>query len=193
MIFLKRSLCLILLTAVLGGCGNDKEATVGLGGIKKSLKDIATVRKQQATPAPAVTRAALSAFKTPMIMADVPAIGLTTFLVPVAQNGAVETWGTVDDKTISFRQGVMIATRGFGPDIMQATAPTAAQLAVGSGKYSRVYYYLDGADQTLRREYACSLASLGAETITVVDRQHLTRHVTETCTGNGGDFVNEYW
>jgi len=172
------------------GCGTDNEATVALR-IATSTAREAIARRGQ--PAPAVTRAMLDGFSTPMIMAEIPALKLTTFVVPLAQNGDVETWATVDDKTISFLQGIMVATRGFGPDIMQATGPSAAQLARGSGSHDRSYYYLDGADQTQRFDYHCTVAVAGVETITVVPEQHQTRHIVENCTGKPGVFVNEYW
>ncbi|MGB8812874.1 MAG: YjbF family lipoprotein, partial [Paracoccaceae bacterium] len=63
----------------------------------------------------------------------------------------------------------------------------------GSGTYDRVYQYLDGGDQVQNFAYRCTLANAGTEAITVVNQQHTTRHVIESCTGKPGDFVNEYW
>lgn len=126
-------------------------------------------------------------------MASIPKFGTNAFFVPYGQNGAIETWASPEGQTISFRGGVMVATRGFGGDIMQSAGPSIGQIASGSGKHTRIYDYLDGADQNLRREFACTLRNAGMETITVVDRQHTTRHIVEDCTGNGGQFTNEYW
>lgn len=194
---LGRHICLALMVAVgLSSCGTDRDANSGTKIIKQTATQLFTSRKKRraaATPAPAITRAALDKFHSPMMQIEVPTLGLTTFIVPFAQNGDVETWSSVDDQTISFRQGIMIATRGFGSDLMQSIAPSAAQIASGAGTYDRAYYYLDGADKTQRFDYRCTLANLGVEAITVVDRQHSTLHVTESCIGKQGDFVNEYW
>lgn len=185
---------LLLATALaVGGCGSDKEVSAGLKGVAGLVKQSIASRGQPTASAPVITREALAAYSTPMIMAELPAIGLTTFLVPFGQNADVETWSTVDDKTISFRQGVMVATRGFGPDLMQAVAPSVAQLANGEGSHHRVFYYLDGADQIRQRDFDCTLTRLGDEVVTVVGVQHSTNHVKETCVGKGHDFVNEYW
>ena len=184
-----RALVLLMVLGI-GGCGSDRDATAGARLLQTSMKGLFSGRAQ---PAPAVTRAMLEAYSTPMIMAEIPALKLTTFLVPLAQNGDIETWSTADDKTISFRQGIMVATRGLGPDIMQAIAPTLAQLASGTGSHDRSYYYLDGADQTQRFDYHCTVAVAGTETITVVSEPHATRHVTESCAGKAGKFVNDYW
>lgn len=189
----RRLLLLVATALVIGGCGNDKEAGAGIKGVAQLVKQAIAPRGQQAAQAPAITREALGAYKTPMIMAELPAIGLTTFLVPFGQNVDVQTWSTVDDKTISFRQGVMVATRGFGPDLMQAVVPSAAQLARGVGSHRRVHYYLDGADHIRQHDFDCTLSRSGAETVTVVGIEYATDHVTETCSRGGQDFANEYW
>lgn len=180
----------------LSGCGSDKDATAGARLIKSTATQLITSRKKRAAaavPVQPITREALNQFHSPMMQIELPATGLTSFIVPFGQNGDVDTWSSVDDQTISFRQGIMIATRGFGPDIMESTGPSVNQIASGAGNYARSYYYLDGADKTQRFDYQCSLANMGADTITVVDQQHSTRHITESCTGKQGDFVNEYW
>lgn len=179
----------------LAGCGNDPEANAALRFAKELGTTMANRVKggEQAAGGAGITRAQLEQFNSPMIMVRVPAMDMTSFFVPYGQNGGVETWASPDNRTISFRQGVMVATRGFGPDIMQSAGPSAAQLAAGSGSHKRIYDYLDGADQNLRREFVCTVRNAGAETITVVDRQHTTRHVIEECAGNGVEFTNEYW
>ncbi len=185
---------LLVATLGLAGCGNDQNANAGANIAKSALKGIVAARKAKNTPpAPALTRADLAAFKQPILKAEIPAIGLTTYFVPAANTNGVQTWRSADNQSVSFRDGVLVATRGFGPDIMQASVPTAATLARGTGSHSRVYFYLDGADQTQRFDYQCVLASLGAESITVVERQHSARHVQEHCTGKRGEFTNDYW
>lgn len=183
----------LIAAAALSGCGSDKEPTLGGKLLGEAVKLASASRTAKAAPRSAITRAELAAYKTPMIMAEIPSIGFFTFVVPYGQNGDVETWASTDDKTIAFRQGVVVGTRGFGGDMMQAQAPTIGQIASGSGTHQRIYYFTDGADRTLRFEFACTLANRGATAITVVERQHTVRHVTESCTGKSADFVNEYW
>lgn len=181
------------ITLALAGCGNDRDATAGARLTGTIVKAVVGKKDKPAAAGPPTTRARLAQFKTPMIMAELPNRGTFTFVVPNAVNGDVETWASADDKTISLRQGIVVATRGFGPDLMQSVVPSISQVASGSGTVQRVYYYLDGADQTQRRDFTCTLANLGPATITVVERQHTTRHVAEACTGDSGSFTNEYW
>lgn len=182
------------LALALAGCASDGTPSPALAVARLAQ---AEVLSRRAAPggeaAPAITRAQLAQYDTPMIMAEIPSAGLTAFVVPFARNGAVETWSTIDDRTIAFRGGIMVATRGFGPDILQSDAPEIARIASGTGTFRRSYYFTDGADQTRRFEYLCTLADRGMTTVTVVERQHTVRHVTESCSGNGVDFVNDYW
>jgi hypothetical protein len=193
--FSRLAALMLALGMTVSACGNDKDANAGA----RIIKDVGTLlvarTKGGGAPAaaPAITRAQLAAFNSPMIMAKLPATGITSFFVPYGRNGDVETWASPEGQTLSFRQGILIATRGFGPDLMQSAGPTIGQIASGSGSYSRIYEYLDGADQNLRRKFDCSLSGHGSATITVVERQHTTRLVRETCVGNGADFTNEYW
>ena len=91
------------------------------------------------------------------------------------------------------QDGIVVATRGFGPDIMTSIAPGIAQVRQASGSFARSYYYLDGADQKLRLTYACTFAPNGTEAVEVLGKVYATRRVTETCTGPDSSFENVYW
>lgn len=176
----------------LSACGNQQDTSpfVTAG---KTLFESVTGGKEATTPAAPITRADLAKLGVPVIRGEVATAGSTLYLVPIATNGDATIWSTSDDLTVTFRNGVLVQTRGFGPDIMQATAPTVSQLQNGVGNHQRSYTYLDGGDQLARYTYDCSLRFAGAETITVVGQQHSTRHVIEHCIGKRAEFTNEYW
>lgn len=182
----------VVAALALAGCGNDKSAAPGLRAVKGVAGDLLKRNKGGGAPTP-LSRAQLAGFNTPMLMAEVKTADVLLYLVPFGQNGGVETWATSDDRTLSFRDGVLVATRGLGPDIMQAEVPSRAQLALGRGSHGRAYYYLDGNDKIRRQSWSCTLSDRGMEAISVVGMQHTTRHVVETCTGEGGEITNEYW
>lgn len=181
----------LALMVALAACGSDKTGPSTFKAIKGLVAASAGLGKGAAAPAPALTRADLQKVGAAVTVVELQ--GLTMYMVPAGTNRGVTTWTSAEDRTVSLRDGVMVATRGFGPDIMQTAAPTAAQLASGRGTLQRSYYYLDGADQTQRFDYTCTLAFAGIETITVFDRQHTTRHVTETCRNPAVEFTNNYW
>lgn len=174
-------------------CGSDKEATAGARIMRDVAKRLILPGREVAPTVAALKRADLEKLGTPILLAEIPSNSYFTLLVPQGVNGGVETWASGDSRTLSFRDGILIATRGFGPDIMQAAGPSLEQVASGEGEYTRIYEYLDGSDKTQRRTYRCRLENRGAAEITVVERQHTVRHVAEICQGDAGEFVNEYW
>lgn len=190
---LSRCAALCLASAlVLSACGNDDTASPGMAAGKQVITGMWKKRTGSGVAPEEISRAQLVAFNSPMILASIEG-GVRLYLVPIAQNGNVETWSTTDDRTLSFRDGVLVATRGLGPDIMQASVPSRAQLQIDGGKHSRSYYYLDGNDKSQRVDFDCSVQDLGMDQIVVVAMQHTARHMKESCTGNGGIFANEYW
>lgn len=138
-------------------------------------------------------RASLEGGGQPIILASIPSLKYGTFHAPFGRNGDVQTWASPGYQEISLRNGVLIATRGFGPDLMSASAPDIATLQRGSGTVQRQYFYLDGADQRQVFEFTCTISTAGTETITVVAKSHATRKVVEACSGPTGSFTNSYW
>jgi hypothetical protein len=95
--------------------------------------------------------------------------------------------------TVSLRQGVLLATRGFGADLMAADVPGAATLAKGGSAYSRAHTLLDGTDQPIRTIYSCSVMSRQPQAIVVVEVSYQTTHVVESCSDGNSTFENEFW
>ena len=176
----------------LSACGNQQNETSPLLIAGQTLYS-SVMGDDKSEPAAPVTRADLAKLNVPVIRGEITVVGMKIYLVPIAANGDAATWSTSDDLTVTFRNGVMVQTRGVGPDLMQASAPSLSQLQNGAGNHQRSYTYLDGGDQLVRYTYDCSVRFAGAETITVVGQQHSTRHVIEDCTGKWAKFSNEYW
>lgn len=176
----------------LGACGSDKGQSSPAVLFGKTLAGVVMGNGGGAAPAQ-VSRAELEKLGTPVIMGTIASSGGLLYLVPISQQGNVVTWSTSNDITITFKDDVMSQTRGIGPDIMESATPSRSQLQNPGSTYRRSYAYLDGGDRLVRFTYDCAVSFAGAETITVVGRQHSTRHMLEQCTGNRGQFTNEYW
>lgn len=181
-----------LLCGAVAGCGNQTEISPVLGAIASTAKGLRQGKGVAAPPAE-VTRADLAKLNVPVIKGELKSGNATFYLVPIAVKGDIQTWSTSDKLTVTFRNGVMAETRGFGPDIMQSTGPTLAQLRSGNSTHRRSYVYLDGGDQLIRVSYDCTARSAGPATVTVVAQQHSTTHVVENCTSKGVNFTNDYW
>jgi|JI7StandDraft_1071085.scaffolds.fasta_scaffold10709_4 hypothetical protein len=191
----------LLALAMLAACGNDKGAPSPLGQAvgsvaKATLGGIKARRAGKAgtaqAPAP-VTRADLEKYGIPILRAVIASRGADALLTISDDKGEVVTWSTTDGTTFSLRNGVLIQTRGMGPDLMSAQVPTLGMLGQAGGTHQRMYYFLGPEDQPTRRTYDCTMSLKGRETITIFDRKHTVTHVTETCVRPQGKIENEFW
>lgn len=192
---------LLLTGLALAGCGNDQQADDTQVSLKAGAKIGSLAlslggkgQSQAMSPAAiAALRGALETSGQPIYAVAVPDLGYANLMAPYGQNGAVQTWASMSYETISMRDGILVATRGFGPDIMTTVTPDIAQVRRASGSFARSYYYLDGADQKLLLTYACTFAPSGTETVIVLGKAYGTHRVTESCAGVDSPFVNTYW
>lgn len=186
----------------LSACGSDK------GPPALPIKAILTAQIEMlkgggdapaaavAAPDPAVLaegRRVLQEAGQPVISVTDRSLGLAAFMVPLGQNADVVTWASPEYQTLGMRDGVILATRGFGADLMSAVVPSAAALRAGVGAHQRVHYVLDGADQTREQRFGCQLSVSNGETIAILGLSYLTKKVDEVCTGAAGSFTNSYW
>jgi len=125
-----------------------------------------------------------------------PERGATATLAPVARNGDVTVWQTLDGITLSFRDGLLVGTRGLGDDLMSAdVAGTQAMLrAPATDLYHlHVRSYLDGEDRTLYRRYHCREAGRTVSDLNIGGETRPTRRIAVDCTAPDGAMSNVYW
>lgn len=195
-----------LALALLGACGSDKTGSSpvmsAVGSFAKdSLAKVSPGKKAAATGAakggkgtdPAKRRAELEKAGKPVLRVSSKAMGLASFVKIADAKGPVLTWATPDGATFSQRNGVLIQTRGLGADLMSATAPSVAQLMQPGQKYTRIYYFLGGDDQGVKRTYDCVTTIAGPDRIEILGRAHATTHVVETCARSGVKVKNDFW
>ena len=197
----RATLALILAaTTALSGCGSDSNVTAAALPSKIFLSTLLARVKAAKTPPPTLDPVSLLALRNvlekdgqPILLVLNPSLKYSDLMAPYGQNAGVQTWSSTSYTTISLRDGLVVATRGFGPDIMSATAPTLATLSAAQGQYRRSYYYLDGADQRQVLTYDCTLSSGGSQAISVLGKSFVTRVVVESCSGGAGSLTNQYW
>jgi hypothetical protein len=146
----------------------------------------------QLAPIGNVSRADIEKSREPVMKLRVPSRGIETFLTVRDTRGDVVNWFSADGMLFSFRNGVLIETRGLGADLMSSAAPGGGQIASGSG-HRRSYFFMDADDQTGRRDYNCSVATDGNEVVTIYGHVHNTRKLSEICEREGGRITNHYW
>ncbi|TDL88147.1 hypothetical protein E2L05_08885 [Meridianimarinicoccus aquatilis] len=102
---------------------------------------------------------ALANTTRPLVMVEQPGLDLADFFVLAARSGDIATYGSSSQASISFDGPVMVATRGFGADLMSGDAGSLPDLLAArqSGQYKRVVRYLDGENQTISYPVQCNL------------------------------------
>jgi hypothetical protein len=167
---------------LLSACGNG----AGLAGIVGGL------RGNQSVDLDSVSRAKIEEFGTPILRAKVPALGLDLLMSVRNTRGDVVTWESAEGITFAFRNGVLIESRGLGPDLMSAAAPSPGQVK-GSSGYPRSYFFASSDDQNEARNYNCTPVAAGAETIAIYGKNHSTHRIREECRRDAGKIANEFW
>lgn len=179
----------------LSACGSDQKEISTFSALQSYGTGLAGKFRKTAVPAGAsqgITRATVDGIGAPVDLVTIENRGAQGLIVQVGTNGSVETWSSADNKTLSMRNGMLVATRGLGGDLMSAAVPNLAQLESGQ-TVKRAHTVLDGEDKPFTHRFDCRGIRNGAKTITVVERSYQTQHITEDCNGPDGSFSNDYW
>lgn len=197
---LKGSLRFIALLAVLASCGNEKSepSPVGTAVVGMARNTLARVSgKRAAVSQPASTaqtpRAELEKYDIPILRVIITSRDADLLVTISDTKGQVVTWTTTDATAFTLRDGILIQTRGLGPDLMSAAAPSVSELRIDGGTHLRSYFFLGEDDRSTRRDYACTVSIIGDELIEIFARQHKTVHVKEDCLRPEGRITNEFW
>ncbi|MFN6977741.1 MAG: YjbF family lipoprotein [Gemmobacter sp.] len=189
----------LLAAALLAGCSSGDP--IGGGGssietaVNAAVARLTRIGTAAAAPPqpPALTRAFIDAYPTPVIFVTLEATGARDAVGEAGQNGGVRVYVTPTGLLFALRDGVLVATRGLGPDLMASDAPTAAALRRGDGSHRRVQRYLTGTNATDTLVLECFVTEGGAETLDLVGLSVPTRIVAESCAGRGYAIENRYW
>lgn len=192
---ISRLLCAGVLSG-LAACG-----PLGQGATSSTLKTVAesilsgeAAANAQPAPQPALTRAAIEAADADLLLVSLVSRGSVDLLSPVSTRPGAVTWISSDGVSVSLRDGMVVATRASGFDLMGADTDAARRsLTTGGGSHSRRYDVLTGLDQIETDTYQCDMAFDKAETITIVERDFATRKFRETCKNDRVNFTNLYW
>jgi hypothetical protein len=187
--------------AALAGCGD-----LGRQGLLLPLAARAVPAVGAVTDTPTGDRFEIAAQRPGFTPQDIAAnldgfmfIGIPTMGPPVParairDNAGHVTYDVQVGFTVSFRDGLLVATRGLGDDLMGAdVAQVRAALDAGGGTAVRRHDVLDGQDQVVTQTYQCMIVAAGMETVDLGLRQENLPKFSETCVGAGVQFENLYW
>ncbi len=183
--------CLLVGVLTVAACGSDPTANQGLALARAALAK--APQEAAAGPAPAeISRAAIDQGGNPLLRVHRDRTAAVALLGILSEGAGVVSWASVDGLTLHLRDGVMLASRGFGTDLMSASVPSVAQLASGQG-HERQHFYLFGGEQEVGRTYECTMSDGGRETIVIAELRYAVSHRIEACSGEGPAFQNHFW
>lgn len=203
------SLC-IGLALILSGCTGGAGTQSFYGQILNTSIASISANRASKVERPVVTRAVLNEVEEPYIQVTRERADISAYLFASAIRqddlpGNIVQWRAEDDVTVTMRNGVLIATRGLGGDLMSAKVPVAPGQAGPATGGERIYYVRTGDLEERAIFMACDLVDLGPETIEIVELRYATQHLQERCVTSDGDrpagelrrgegrIVNDYW
>jgi hypothetical protein len=184
---------------MLAGCGTNRDSTDLEAPIQTVVERFTPAALRQPslnalnTNAALSVRAKLEAEGRPTLLVTHPTLRFEGLMSPIGQNAGVVTWASPTGEAVSLRDGMVVASRGFGPDLMSSAGPSTARVQTGTGATRRSYFYLDGADARRAFDFDCTLAKGVSGTAYILGKSYATTKVTESCSHPLGSFVNEYW
>ncbi|ROT98092.1 YjbF family lipoprotein [Histidinibacterium lentulum] len=143
-----------------------------------------------------LARAGVDRLDQPLILADLPVLGTAATLLPAGSNGDVVTWQAAGGAQISLEQGVVVATRGLGFDLMSADASATVARLSGppeGGTYERFASYLDGENKTVFLAMVCRMQPGGREVLPILTSRYEVQRIEETCALPDATMTNDYW
>lgn len=144
--------------------------------------------------APDFSPAALTSEPEAFRLVQINALGLQEAARIVRVNGDEVTVALQSGPTAAFDGGVLVATRGFGDDLMTIESRGVAEaVAAGQGRVIRHMETLDALDQIRVTRFECDVTSAGTETVDLGLRQAPLRRIDETCRSESLIFDNIYW
>jgi len=140
-----------------------------------------------------LTRDLIDAQETDLLRVSVISRDATAFLAKAGTNGSKVTWVTVDGLSLTFDRGMLVASRGFGDDLMGSDVDGAIASLSGGGNHLRTLDFLTSLDQIERRSFQCETVVTGTEMLTIIELTYQTEVIEETCTDGDFSFKNTYW
>jgi hypothetical protein len=191
---------LALALAGLSGCGSDPSEDTRFATVRAFVSGLVQGDAPQGPTDPAqlagTIQRALQASDAPLMLAVLPEREQTALLGEFGVNGPYRTWATQEEQALVLRNGILVGTRGVGPDLMSSEVGQVAPLIRGrrAGTGQRVYRHLDGVNQEVPTVFTCRIAPAGRETVQLASgaRPAVTRMV-ESCRSSDRRIENVYW
>jgi len=192
----------LLILSLLAGCGSKREDATGglrntiIAAIKARREAKANKDKPKAAPV-ALARQSIAHITSPLLRITAQAIGVKALFGQVAQNGHYRTYLNELKMSVTYNNGIITATRGFGRDLLSqgiSIPPKDLFAETNAPKfYTRTQQQLAKSKTVIELDYNCTLEKGEAETITIVEIEYPVVKYSEVCRNKKRAFKNFYW
>lgn len=189
-----RLMSVLILCLLASACGNANQDASEL--IKKLPAALASIGKkpQPTGVAPDQIDKALAATRAPVALFTAEARQNQFLMLEIERNGAYRTFGSSSRQSITFLDGMMVATRGLGNDLMSSDAASLYAL-VSARKNGSVRYtlrFLSAEDKTTVHEFECSVSPAVPVAVQAGQIDTTAQSMIAVCRGEYLSFSNVY-
>ena len=182
-----------LLLAGLTACGPMQESSRLSGAAEGLFARIGGQDSLTADAPTALTREQIEAQPVELLRVSFIDFGVTSVLVQSGGSAGMVTWLGADRRSVTFKDGLLVATRGLGDDLMGSDIDAAIASLNGGGNHLRTLDFLNGLNQIERIQFTCTTTKEGTETLTIFEKTYQTDVLEEVCDSEIGGFKNAYW
>ncbi len=188
----------ILLMTFLSSCTSDdvvKSEKKELWGIfknitKKTHSENAVISQSSTFPE---TKKWLEKFNQPIILTSSTDKKNQATLVALGNNAERLTWVSSDGISLSYDDGVLIATRGYSQDLLSLHYEKPKKIFSSSYlQYNKTHRYINGENRYKDIVFNCTGKKKKPQSIKIVEHTLLVDRYVETCINAQHEYTNEY-
>ena len=136
----------------------------------------------------------LSQFRQPIVLLSSSDGKRQATLVALGNYKNKLTWVSRDGISVSFEDGVLIATRGYSQDLMESNHENLNNLLnLTSKTRNKTYRYLNGQNEYEDIKFSCSISVKKNTTSQILDLRLKTTELTEVCKSKKNSHTNLYY
>ncbi len=133
-------------------------------------------------------------FNQPIILLSSLDGKLAATLVALGNYESKLTWVSADGISVSFSNGILIATRGYSQDLMESRYNGRKILFKSpSRSHSKTYRYLNGKNEYSEFNFSCTVTAQPNITSSFLELELETTKFIERCESGNISHVNEYY
>ncbi len=199
---LKHVILIIVLT-ILTACGSEKNTEVNIQSVLQGLGEVGlskvmrTKEKVAEQEGQTLNRQMINDSKSKLYLGQIDRLGIVNLFTETTRNGAYSTFRSPADISVTVDNGIIVATRGLGLDLMSQRSDLSAHKMFSTHleqkPYTRYYRYLRIDNTLTSHHFICKISYTGIERIEIVGQRYNTRKFVETCQSEVSNFNNQYW